>query len=302
MEEVIRQYPRSAWVDDARFWSCYSLEKLNQPLEKVFQCYQDFIRAYPDSEWVKDAKSNMVRLSQALAKAGKPEYGTVIKSLESGGEDEDIRMTALYALQNIGDEEALKTILGLYDKAESRKLKQQIVFMLQDMETPEALAKLADIARKEPDEDVRRAALFALGGHGGPEAVAILKDVLKSDAPADLRRNALFALAEAKDPGTAGPPDRRRPEGRRQGDGPGRGLRHPGHRGSGGRRRPPPDPGRGGGRRDPEGCALLARRPQGRRRPAAAQGRHRQGDGPRARPGRPLPGRGDQERRRRSRS
>ena len=123
MEELIVQYPRSAWVDDARFGPVTTYEKLGQSLEKAFQCYQDFIRAYPDSEWVKDAKADMVRLSHTLAKAGKPEYETIIKSFQSGGEDEDIRMTALYALQNIGDEEALKTIISLYDKADSRSSK-----------------------------------------------------------------------------------------------------------------------------------------------------------------------------------
>ena len=30
MDDLARQFPKSAWVDDARFWSCYSQEKLGQ--------------------------------------------------------------------------------------------------------------------------------------------------------------------------------------------------------------------------------------------------------------------------------
>lgn len=201
MDEIYRLYPNGSWADAARFWSCYSLEKLDPSLLKAFQCYHEFIQAYPDSKWVKDAKANIVRLSQSLAKSGQPEYETVIKSMqESTGDDDDIKMTALMALQNIGDVEALKTMVNLYDKSNSPKVKSRIVFMLQDSDAPEARAKLLAIVRSEPDAEVRRNALFAIGDQGGPEAVAALKSILASDAPLDLRRNALFALAETKDP------------------------------------------------------------------------------------------------------
>ncbi|MGZ5498567.1 MAG: HEAT repeat domain-containing protein, partial [Candidatus Aminicenantales bacterium] len=187
MDDLVRQFPKSAWVDDARFWSCYSQEKLGQSAEVVFKCYQKFIDDYPESDWTDDAKSNMIRLAQGLAKTGKPEYETIIKTFQAEDED-DVKMTALYALQDMGDTDALKTIIGLYDKASSAKLKSQIVFMLEEMESPEALAKLRDIAMREPDEEVRRSALFAIGSRGGPEAIKTLKEILASDAPAELRR------------------------------------------------------------------------------------------------------------------
>ena len=201
MDELVRQFPKSAWVDDARFWSCYALEKVGQSQESVFKCYQDFVQKYPESEWADEAKSNMIRVAQSLAKAGRPEYQTIIEAYEDAAKD-DIKLTALYALQNIGDEEALKTILSIYDKAGSRRLKSQIVFMLEEMESPEAFAKLREIALRESDEDVRRNALFAIGSRGGPESVRLLKEVLASkEAPVEIRRNAMFALAETKDPG-----------------------------------------------------------------------------------------------------
>ncbi|MCU0244498.1 MAG: hypothetical protein MUE80_07090, partial [Acidobacteria bacterium] len=91
MDEVVRQFPKSAWLDDARFWSCYALEKTGQAAETVFKCYQKFVEGNPGSEWADDAKSNMIRLAHALAKAGKPEYEAVIESFEDAAED-DIRV------------------------------------------------------------------------------------------------------------------------------------------------------------------------------------------------------------------
>ncbi|MGB7295186.1 MAG: hypothetical protein WBC70_06305, partial [Candidatus Aminicenantales bacterium] len=74
MEGVVKDFPKSAWMDDARFWQCYAREKHGQALESVFKCYQEFINAYPESEWADDAQANMVRLGNELSKKGKPEY------------------------------------------------------------------------------------------------------------------------------------------------------------------------------------------------------------------------------------
>jgi outer membrane protein assembly factor BamD (BamD/ComL family) len=169
MEDVARTYPKSAWVDDARFWQCYSREKLDQPLENVFKCYQKFTQAYPGSEWADDARSNMIRLGRALAKAGKPEYEAIIQSMRKD-EEADVKLAALYALMDIGDTDALKTIINLYDNTENSKLKNQIVFMLHEFDSPEAFAKLSAIALKDPDLRVRKSAVMALGSSDNPEA------------------------------------------------------------------------------------------------------------------------------------
>src|SRR4030043_1246531 len=36
MEELVKNYSPSAWVDDARFWQCYARAKLSQSPESVF--------------------------------------------------------------------------------------------------------------------------------------------------------------------------------------------------------------------------------------------------------------------------
>ena len=96
MEALVRDFPESAWTDDARFWQCYAREKLGQAFETVFRCYQEFINAYPESEWADDARSNMVRLGRDLARHGRPEYEAKIQAMEEGQET-DVRLAALYA-------------------------------------------------------------------------------------------------------------------------------------------------------------------------------------------------------------
>jgi TolA-binding protein len=58
LNEFVRSYSGSNYVDDARYWQCYAKEKLGKSLEDVFICYQDFIKAYSKSKWADDARSN----------------------------------------------------------------------------------------------------------------------------------------------------------------------------------------------------------------------------------------------------
>ncbi|MBN2408128.1 MAG: HEAT repeat domain-containing protein, partial [Candidatus Aminicenantes bacterium] len=198
MEAVAKDFPKSAWFDDARFWQCYSREKLGQALESVFKCYQEFIDAYPKSEWADDARANMVRLSHELSKRGKPEYRAKIRALEENQET-DVRLAALYALQEIGDPDSLKTLIDLYDTAKNTQLKSRILFMLQDFKSPEAAAKLKEIALNDPDPQARRYALIAMAQSRDPETIGLLMEIAKSGQDEEMRKAALVSLMDSRD-------------------------------------------------------------------------------------------------------
>ena len=199
MEAVTADFPKSSWIEAARYWQCYSREKLGQSLEDVFKCYQTFVNAYPQSKWADDARANLVRAGHELAKAGKIQYEAALQSLEKT-DQEDVRLAALYALQDSGDPEALKTILSLYDKTGDPRLKSRIIFMLQDSDSPEAFAKLSQIALNNPDVKARKSAIMAVADSDKPEAERLLLDVVKSGKDNELRRAALLALSDKSGP------------------------------------------------------------------------------------------------------
>jgi tetratricopeptide (TPR) repeat protein len=147
LDRFIQKFPRSTWTDDACFWQCYAREKLDYDLEEVYGCFDKFIKAYPESQWVNDAKSNMVRIAYLLAKEGKPKYEALIKSMKTD-EDLDIKMTALYALEDMGDEEALEAVISLYDGSPDKKIRLEAVDALEEIDTPKARAALLRIIKK----------------------------------------------------------------------------------------------------------------------------------------------------------
>lgn len=197
IQSHLAAYPKGSTAVAAGFWLCYSKEKAGQPLESAFECYREFVTKYPESDWADDARNQMVRMAHDLAKAGRPEFEAVVKSMPSAG-SEEVSLAALYALQDMGDPEALKTIIGLYDKSTKPGLREKIIYVLADFDTPAAADKLTAIALKDPDPALRTKAVYALAdaGHASSGKLAL---ILKQATDAATRKAALYALGETRD-------------------------------------------------------------------------------------------------------
>jgi len=194
LDAFIDKYPRTSYSDGARYWKCYVREKKGDPAEEVFKAYQEFVKSYSHSKWVDDAKTSMIRIGSQLAKTGKSEYEAIVKGMQEG-EDEDVKLAALYALRNTGDEKSLPVIVSLYDQSKSDKLREKIVYVLGSINSPKVVPKLADIAVKDKSSSVRKNAVYALGNTHRPEAATSLKAIVKSQADIEIRTTALYSLA-----------------------------------------------------------------------------------------------------------
>ena len=153
--DFLNKYHRSSWRDDAGFWLCYSKEKAGYSLEEVFKSYQDFVKNNRRSKWADDARSNMIAVGQKLVQQGKVEYKTIIDNLQKE-DNEEISITALYALQNMGDEKALNAILKLYDSTTNKNYKGKIIYALGNFNSPAAFNKIVQIAKTEKDPDLQK--------------------------------------------------------------------------------------------------------------------------------------------------
>ena len=194
LDNFISKYRNSSYLDAARYWRCYTQEKTGSSSEDAFKKYQEFVKSYPHSRWADDARTNMIRIGSELAKQGKSEYGTIVQSLQQG-DDEDVKLTALYALRSNADEKSLPVILNLYDQSKSEKLREKILYVLGGYDSPLVVPKLADIAMKDPSISVRKNAVYALGNMKKSEASSSLKKIAKSENDAEIRTAALYSLA-----------------------------------------------------------------------------------------------------------
>ena len=193
-DDFIGKYRKSSYIDGANYWKCYVREKLGDPSESVFKAYQSFVKSYPRSRWADDAKTNMVRIGSELVRQGKSEYAPTVESMQEG-DDEDVKLTALYALRGNADEKSLPVIMNLYDQSKSEKLRGRIVYVLGSFDSPSVVPKLAEIAMKDPSMSVRKNAVYALGNTNKSEAGNALKKIVKSQADPEIRTTAIYSLA-----------------------------------------------------------------------------------------------------------
>ncbi len=203
LNDFLDAYSRSAWVDDAEFWRCYVHEKSGRSEEDAFACYQDFVDDYSGSKWSDDARANMVQLARSLARDGKREYMTIIESMQAAG-DEEVKLAALDALWQMGDENALDAVLDLYSSSGSEKFRKKIVFALSQFETPRAAEKLKEIALQDPNPKIRKEAIFWIGQQGGTDVIPLLEEIAQQDDSEEVQKSIVFALSQL---GEAGVPE-----------------------------------------------------------------------------------------------
>lgn len=196
-ESFITKYSKSHYLDDALFWQCYCREKMGQKPEQVFSCYTDFIKKYKRSKWTDDARSNVIRIGHQLAKDGKKEYIDIIKAFEEN-QNADVRLAALSALEDIGDQRSMDTIIEMYDTSSDVKLKRRIISILEDFKNPGAYTKIKSIALTEKNPKLRRRAIDTLPDMNSPETISVLMKIVKSDADMSVKRQALEAMEDVK--------------------------------------------------------------------------------------------------------
>jgi len=200
LQDFMDQFSRSNWADDAQFWWCYVQEKTGRFDEDAFDCYQDFVEDYSRSKYADDARSNMVRLAQRLARSGKREYLAVIESMQQEG-DEEVKLAALDALWQMGDERALEAILDLYDSSGSEHFRKKIVFALSQFDDPKAVEKLKDIALQDPNPNIRKEAIFWISQRGDADVIPLLEEIAKADDSYEVQKQILFAYSQLDEGG-----------------------------------------------------------------------------------------------------
>lgn len=160
-EEFINTFPKSGWIDDAKFWQCYVLEKQDQ-LKKSAACYEVFIRKYKRSRWINDARANLIKLARRLSQNGDTKYEALIKSLQEST-NEEIALMALYSLRDLSDPNVIDAALNLLDRSENTHIRTQILNILASADyTPKVAEVIKRIANQDSIKRLRVEAIYIL--------------------------------------------------------------------------------------------------------------------------------------------
>ena len=87
-EIVIKDYPKSDYLDESYFWIAYSTKEQGEH-EQAINLYSDFIKNYQASNLVDQAISNRSAVARLLVKNGKKEFEKFIEGSSSRNERRD---------------------------------------------------------------------------------------------------------------------------------------------------------------------------------------------------------------------
>ncbi len=227
--DLMRLYPRSSYLDDARFWSAYSWKFSDR--KKALDEYARFMKDFPSSNYFDDAVSEYQRLGGTTGTAtrevsrGVPEAASRIAELEKklaqvqeqffvritqphrppvgpGGEDprNRLKVEALRALTRSPDDEKAFAVLKetVLDSVQPVDIRMAALDGARRFRLPEVGRFLLSVVRNGTDIRLRMMALDGLRVVPASEQLSLVAPVrslaLDQDEPAELRMSALQLL------------------------------------------------------------------------------------------------------------
>ncbi len=215
---LVREFPRSAWVDDARAMEVEIAPQVGKrvdteglvddemkmvALQSLFQSDPARPAAYaadilkPDSRASRELKQTAVSL---LGQRGGAEAVAALLDIARTQRDPEVRSIAVHRLGQTNDERVADELMKIYEAERDHDVKAQVLHAFAQMKSPRAYARLLEVARGGGDAGLRQTAIHWIGQRNEGQAVDDLTQLLTSERNDDIRGSILHAFAQNKDP------------------------------------------------------------------------------------------------------
>ncbi len=197
--QYLRDYPQAENVDAALYWLAFTCKK-QAKFAEANNTLRRLLREFPRSAWADDARAMEIEIAaqtgnrRAVAEAARGAQGEnaelKIVALQSLFESDPERAVGFAAdllkadsTASVWVKEIALNLLGTNAGGNNR-----------------ALALLMDAARTNPNARLRRAAIFGLAHTGDERAFIYLRELIATSADGDAATTALHAIAQSGDP------------------------------------------------------------------------------------------------------
>jgi hypothetical protein len=168
---------------------------LEEKWQEAANTLGEFVRSYPGSAYVDDAASHLIRIGHKLTKSGKPGYMDIVQSI-CRGQDDDIKLSALYALEDFEDPSVIPYLSEIVLKESDEKLVRAALDTLEDIESKDVIPVLKKVLEQPGSIKVKKAALDALEDRQDPSVLPILRDIALKGNDIQLQRAAIDVIGD----------------------------------------------------------------------------------------------------------
>jgi HEAT repeat protein len=219
-------YPKHKDVDAALYWMAFALKKREKYSEADRQL-ERLVREHPRSNWLDDARAMRVEIAgqtgnsqavereldkndieiklialQGLFQSNPDRAMAIVAEILLKPDSQAGRQLKDSAIALMGQHSGPKTTPKLMELARAltdRKLRKTAIFWLGQSGDESALDLLKELSMQPADTEIAKAALFAISQHHSPRARAILSEAARSGGDIEARKQAIFGLSQRSD-------------------------------------------------------------------------------------------------------
>lgn len=219
LEQLIENFPRSSWSDEARVLRAElaaqlgnrqmlqdELAKGNEEIKIV--ALQSLFRADPEraltfaAGMLKPDATASPRMKEAaislLGKSRNPQALPLLLEVARNQPDVRLRQIAILRIGEVGGESMVDELAKIYQSAQEVKVKQALLHAFAEMKGARAQSIIADVARNSSEPvELRRTAIQRLGHREGGPLIDELIKIYDAEQNIELKRQLLITLAES---------------------------------------------------------------------------------------------------------
>ncbi len=195
-DEVMKKYPKSEYVDEARYWTAYALKHTDK--KKAIEAYTVFIKDYPDSKYYDDAVADLGQLDPSVVVTSPSSKGGTEVHIGPGQRGV---VTSEGMVVGTAPRGSLNTSMRKLERSLAR-ISRSHWQVRPSVGVPVPLYKMTPESDEniDPETRLKMDALYALGeAHEDSTSYRALRDVvLDKSQPRELRDAAMDALSNFK--------------------------------------------------------------------------------------------------------
>lgn len=175
-----------------------NLDKILETQEEALSQLETLMRQYPYSKWIDDAKLLRVEIAENLVKKGFKKYKYILNGA-SKDPDIELKIAALDALLHMDKEKAFPILEKIIRSNKTPELREKAIFVLSQIDDPRVVPLLVDAALKDNNKQIREKAIFWLGQIRRAESLNQLVKIYSNIEDVKLKEKVIFSIAQYGD-------------------------------------------------------------------------------------------------------
>jgi HEAT repeat protein len=225
LRSIVVQYPTDKGTDAALYYLAFSLKKQSR-FQDADKTLEQLIKDYPVSSWVNDARAMRIEIAPRLKNNETINQGineedeelklVALQSLFESNPERAIKIAvellkpgsrssatlkegAITLLADSESQEADAAVLEIARSETDPRLRRKAVEMLGEVKAPGVAELLKELVTKSTDTELARSAMHALAEQRGPQSRITLIEIARSANDTELRTIAISELGDIGD-------------------------------------------------------------------------------------------------------